>query len=126
MLEIVIGFAAGVLSSMGFGGGSVLLLYLTLLAGEEQKKAAGINLLFFLPCAVLSIVLYFRQKLIDWKIALPLMITAALGAVGGALTAMAVDAGIIRTLFGILLCAVGLKDLFTKDGKKENPRNSAK
>ena len=45
------GFAAGALGAMGLGGGSVLILYLTLCAGLPQLQAQGINLTFFLPCA---------------------------------------------------------------------------
>ena len=123
MLDVMIGLIVGVLSSMGFGGGSVLLLYLTLVKGMEHKIAAGTNLLFFLPCAILSTVLYLKQKMIEWKHAWPLMLGSAGGALVGSYIAMHIDAGIIRLMFGILLLTVGVKDLFSSS---ENPRKSAK
>ena len=45
------GAAAGVLSAWGIGGGTLLLLVLTLLLGVEPRTAQGINLLYFLPAA---------------------------------------------------------------------------
>ena len=123
MLDIIIGLLVGVLSSMGFGGGSVLLLYLTLVKGIEHKAAAGTNLLFFLPCAILSTILYIQQKMIEWRHTWPLMLGSAGGAIIGSYIAMRIDAGVIRLMFGALLLVIGLKDLVSGAG---NPRKSAK
>jgi uncharacterized membrane protein YfcA len=113
MLDIFVGLAIGVLSSMGFGGGSVLLLYLTLVKGVEHKAAAGTNLLFFLPCAILSTILYLKQKMIEWQTLWPLMLSSAVGAGIGSWIAMGIEVKIIRLGFGALLLIVGLKDLFS-------------
>lgn len=123
MLDILIGLIVGVLSSMGFGGGSVLLLYLTLVKGVEHKMAAGTNLLFFLPCAVLSTILYIKQKMIQWQTVWPLMASSAIGAVAGSLVAMAIDAKIIRLGFGVLLLVIGVKELLSPS---KSPHKSAK
>lgn len=123
MLDIMIGFLVGVLSSMGFGGGSVLLLYLTLVKGIEHKTAAGTNLLFFLPCAALSTILYIKQKMIKWVYTWPLMLGSAGGAIIGSYIAMRINANFIRVLFGGLLFMVGIKDLFSG---ARNPRKFAK
>ena len=48
-IAILAGFGSAVLASMGMGGGSILILYLTLMAGVPQREAQGMNLLFFLP-----------------------------------------------------------------------------
>ena len=48
-VAILAGFGSAVLASMGMGGGSILILYLTLIAGVPQREAQGVNLLFFLP-----------------------------------------------------------------------------
>lgn len=123
MLDVIIGCVVGILSSMGFGGGSVLLLYLTLAKEIDHKVAAGTNLLFFLPCAILSTILYLKQKMIEWQTLWPLMVSSAIGAGVGAWAAMMVNAKIIRLGFGGLLLIIGLKDLFS--GAK-SPRRSAK
>ena len=51
LLPFVTALAAGVLSSWGVGGGTLLLVAMTLLLGVEQLEAQAINLLFFLPTA---------------------------------------------------------------------------
>lgn len=113
----------GVLSSMGLGGGSVLLLYLTLIKGIEHKSASGINLLFFLPCALLSSILYIKQKIVSWSQVWPIMSGSALGAMAGAMLLSRTDPRIIRIGFAVLLLVVGACDLFS--GAKSQ-RKSAK
>ena len=77
------GFLAGTAGALGLGGGGFLLLYLTLVAGMEQFKAQGVNLLFFLPCAVLALIIHMKNHLIVWKAVWPAALTGLLGAVGG-------------------------------------------
>ena len=65
MVAAIVGLAAGVLSGMGVGGGTLLVVYLTWVAGFAQIEAQGINLLYFLPCAASSSVLHYKNGLID-------------------------------------------------------------
>ena len=55
LLPIAFGFATGILSAWGVGGGTLLLLCMTLFLGVEQREAQAINLLFFLPTAGISL-----------------------------------------------------------------------
>lgn len=123
MADIIIGFIVGILSSMGFGGGSILLLYLTLFKQMDQRASAGINLMFFLPCAALSTVLFIKQKTIEKKVLIPLMLFSAVGAALGAWISMGMDVRILRRGFGIFLLVMGIRDLFSK---KESPHTSVK
>ena len=50
-LAVLTGAATGVLSGMGIGGGTLLVIVLVELAHIEQRAAQGINLLYFLPVA---------------------------------------------------------------------------
>ena len=50
-IPLLAGAATGVLSAWGIGGGTLLLLVMTLLLGVEPRTAQGINLLYFLPTA---------------------------------------------------------------------------
>ena len=56
---------AGFVSALGLGGGGILVLYLTLFLGMEQMQAGGINLIFFLPLAAVSIFIHVKHHLID-------------------------------------------------------------
>lgn len=113
MLEILAGFLCGILSAMGFGGGSLLLLYLSWFQGMDHRRAAGVNLLFFLPCALISVIIYLRQGVIQWKETGLLMLFSLLGAIGGACLAQVIDTQILRILFGVLLLGMGFKDLLS-------------
>ena len=44
MAAFLAGLAAGVLSGFGVGGGTLLLIYMTVFAGMPQTLAQGINL----------------------------------------------------------------------------------
>ena len=52
------GLLTGILSSWGVGGGTLLLLCMTLFFGVEQRTAQAINLLYFLPTAGISLGLF--------------------------------------------------------------------
>ncbi len=108
------GLLSGIFSAMGMGGGGVLVIYLTLFAGAEQSSAQGINLIFFIPCALVAIFMHARKKLIDWK---KFLLAAALGlpaAFLGTQLAGVVGDGLLRKLFGGLLVIMALREFFTK------------
>ena len=62
---------SGVIGAMGLGGGSILILYLTVFAGVNQVTAGGINLIFFLPIGIIAVTVYSVQKQIKYKTVLP-------------------------------------------------------
>ena len=65
MIQAVVGTLSGVIASMGLGGGFVLLIWLTLHDGMPQREAQGVNLLFFLPIALISVIMHIRAGFID-------------------------------------------------------------
>lgn len=67
MLNIIIGVISGLVSGMGMGGGTILILCLSLFLGKEQHIAQGANLIFFVPTSAVSIFINIKQKLIKWK-----------------------------------------------------------
>ena len=65
---LLAGLFSGILGSMGLGGGAILVIYLSLFTNTEQLRAQGINLLFFIPIALISVIIYSKAKKIKWKI----------------------------------------------------------
>ena len=112
--DIIAGILSGIVGSMGLGGGAVLLIYLSLIKGTDQLKAQGINLLFFIPVAVLSVIIYAVKKQINWKIVL---ILAAGGLVGAA--GCIIGSRIVAKIFGGLLVAGGVWQIISSVRKKE-------
>ena len=122
MSNILAAFFSGFAGSLRLGGGGVLVLYLVLSLGEEQITAQGINLLFFIPCAALSTVVYSFKKLIDWK--------TVLAAAAGGLPGVLLGSWLLRSMdplwpgkiFGAFLLIMGLKELFAKQKKIKKDR----
>ena len=83
MVALLVGIALGFLSGLGVGGGSLLLLWLTLVTGEPQATARVMNLMFFVPCALIATVFRWKQSKADWHLALPAIFAGLLGALLG-------------------------------------------
>ena len=111
---ILAGFAAGVLTGAGIGGGTLLLVYLTNFGGMEQRQAQGINLLYFLLTAPPALYGHFKNGLVDKKLALR---AGAAGVAAAALTAWltaGLDTDLLRRAFGVSTVLVGLREVFCK------------
>ena len=77
----------GFLAGLGVGGGSLLILWLTAVLSMEQRTAQGVNLLFFLPAAVISCLMNHRAGRLDREAAVPAVLAGAVGAEIGRITA---------------------------------------
>ena len=111
---LLAGLFSGILGSMGLGGGGILIIYLSLFTGTEQLKAQGINLIFFIPIGILSIIIYAAKKQIKWKIALKTAAFGVIGAVIGMLLADLIGGDVTGKIFGALLIIMGLSEIFKK------------
>ena len=110
MLNIFVGAVLGFLSGLGVGGGSLLLLWLTLVAGVSQETARVMNLQFFLPCAIIATAFRWKQSKPNWKLILP----AAAGVLGAALgnhLGPSLDRELLKKALGILFLLTGLREL---------------
>lgn len=112
MKNVLASFLSGFFGSIGLGGGSILTLYLVLYLKVEQITAQGINLLFFIPCAAISTIIYSLNKLIDYKS----VFISFIGGIPGIFLAnyilSFIDASIVSKIFGIFLFISGIKSLF--------------
>lgn len=117
MLESVpaalcVGTVLGFLSGLGIGGGSLLILWLTLVIGMEQSAARLLNLLFFLPSAIIACCFRWKQGAVKMQTVLPAAIAGCIGAVSFSL--LNLDTSLLKRLFGILLLVTGIRELFYK------------
>ena len=117
LIPFLCGLGASVISAWGVGGGTLLLLVMTLFLGVDQRTAQGINLLFFLPTAASALVCHARGGYLDkptLKAAIPAALAAALV---GAWAANAMDVEILRKPFGVYLLFSGLGLIWPKRRK---------
>jgi uncharacterized membrane protein YfcA len=117
MLFFIIGLLAGIVSGMGFGGGTVLIPALIFLAGLSQHTAQGVNLAVFFPAAIVAIGVHAKNGYIKYKMAFYIFIAGALGAFLGAKLAVSFSSTILKKLFGIFLLAMGIYE-FIRSGTK--------
>lgn len=110
-VAVAIGTVLGILSGLGTGGGSLLILWLGLVLGMEQPDARAINLLFFIPSALIACLFRWKQGRLDIKKMLPAIIAGSI--VSGIFTFLSqdIDTGLLRKLFGGLLLITGVREL---------------
>ncbi len=123
MIQALVGFLSGIIASMGLGGGFVLLIWLTLFEDVAQRSAQGINLLFFLPIALVSVIMHLRAGLIDKKLVLSLIPGGIVGAILGTIGSQVVGNDLLRKLYALFLLAFGLRELFRKSPEKQDKNN---
>jgi len=111
--SIAAAFGAGALGAMGLGGGGILVIYLTLVVGMPQLQAQGVNLLFFLPCAAISLIINAKRKLIDWRNALWIALGGLPATLLGIWLSDIIDARWIGYIFAGLLIFIGVRELFS-------------
>ncbi len=111
VLPFGVGAVTGVLSGFGVGGGTLLLVYLTAVAGMEQHLAQGINLLYFLPAAALALPNHWKNGYIEKKLLIPAISAGLVCAAGGAWVASGLDTALLRKGFGVFLILIGAGQL---------------
>ena len=90
-VALIVGTVLGFLTGLGVGGGSLLILWLTLVLEMPQTAARGINLLFFLPSAAIFV--------------------GCAAAAVFSLISTRMDLDFLKKLFGVLLLATGIREL---------------
>lgn len=122
-MEIVFGIiaslVAGTFSSMGMGGGGIMIIYFSLFTSIPQLTAQGINVIFFIPIALIAVIIYHRKKLIDWRIVLPFAGFGIISSLAGTFLAEIIGGDILSKIFGTLLLVMGARQLFARNKKSE-------
>lgn len=122
MIETIIGCISGIISGMGMGGGTMLIFLLSFLLGIEQHVAQATNLIFFIPTAIVAIIVNVRNKNVDGKLAIIISIFGILGAIWGANISIRTDVNLLKKFFGVFLAIIAIHEIYSiiKIYKKEN------
>ena len=111
MVNFLVGAVLGFLSGLGVGGGSLLLLWMTLVLGADPDLARVMNLMFFLPCAIVATAFRWKQSKPDWSLILPAVGAGLAGALLGNLIAPGIDKNLLKKAFGILFLLAGIREI---------------
>ena len=117
ILEICIGAVLGFLTGLGIGGGSLLMVWLTQILKIPQAQARGMNLLFFLPSALLATALRLGKKELSLRPLFPGILAGCACAAVGTRLATILDTDLLQKLFGGLLLLAGVRELFYRETK---------
>ncbi len=108
---IALGLIAGLLSGVvGIGGGVIIVPALVLFFSMSQHTAQGTTVaMLVLPVGVLAAWVYYKQGFVDLRVAGLLAAGFFLGSMAGARIAVALPAGVLERVFGIVIVLIGAK-----------------
>ena len=98
---------------MGFGVKSAIFPLHSWLptASVAQLKAQGINLAFFIPCAILATIIYTVKKQIDYKAILPVIFGGVCGAVVSSVFLKNIPTDYLSKIFAVFLIIMGVSSI---------------
>lgn len=111
MLLFIVSILSGIISGMGIGGGTILIPALTVLFKLDQHTSQSINLLSFIPIGGVALITHIRNKNVDTRLALKLIIPGIIGAVSGSMLSSHMSSPHLRKLFGVFLFVMGLYEV---------------
>lgn len=114
---VIVGTLLGFLSGLGIGGGSLLIIWLSTVLHKDPLIARCINLMFFIPCAAVACAIRSKKRQLDWKTALPGILSGCLFALVGWWLSTKLDTAILKKLFGVILLFTGAKELLYRPRK---------
>lgn len=107
-VDMIVTLIVAALSGMGIGSGGLMVLYLTLLRGNSQLEAQGLNLLFFLFAAASSMIVHLSRRRVRLGAVLLMVAGGLPAAYLGTRLAIALPDVWVRRIFGVFLIIVGL------------------
>lgn len=122
LFDMLAGAITGVITGFGIGGGTLLILYLTMFRDTSQLAAQGINLLYFIPTAGCALVSHIKNKRIVWRAVIFAAGAGVVTTILAALVAARIDMTLLRRIFGGFLIIVGLSELLNKNKGERTER----
>ena len=99
---------------MECGGGTILIFLLTTLSAVDQHFAQGANLIFFIPTGIVSIIMNLKNKNINLRTSIVIMISGVFGAIIGATISTNLEVNYLKKYFGFFLILIEGFELLQK------------
>lgn len=128
MLPIIFGIISGIVTGLGMGGGTVLILLLSLFMNLDQHIAQATNLVFFIPTSLAAIIINIKQKNVDFKLAIIISIFGILGSIIGAIISENISSLNLRRYFAIFILVIAFHEMYKlyKEYRIERKRHNNK
>lgn len=111
MLLFLVSLLSGIISGMGIGGGTILIPALIILFNTDQHIAQSVNLLSFIPIATVALVTHIKNKNVETKLSLKLIILGVIGAIAGSVIAAKLPSSLLKKLFAAFLFSMGIYEI---------------
>lgn len=113
MWMMLITAVCGIISGMGIGGGSIFILLTTIFNILEQKQAQGYNLILFITVGVVASIYNIKNKSIDKKLFIQIIIPLCLGSLTGILLLKNLNENFLKNSFYIFMIVIGLYEIIS-------------
>lgn len=115
ILCLIVGFIGGILGGMGMGGGTLLIPLLTIFLKTEQHLAQAINLVSFVPMAIIALIFHIKNKLVEKKGLLYVIIPSIITSVLSSVFSTTLNGDVLKRSFGIFLIVLSVVQFFSND-----------
>jgi len=112
---MIVGTILGFLSGLGIGGGSLLIVWLTAVLSLDPLTARSINLMFFIPSALIACIIRAKDGHLDLKTALSGILSGCIFALIGYRISTKLETALLKKLFGGILLLAGIKEVFYRE-----------
>ena len=107
------GVLGGILGGMGMGGGTLLIPLLSIFYSVSQHSAQAINLVSFIPMAVVALIIHIKNKMVDFRGIMYIIIPGVFACVLGCFLARAVPGDVLKRCFGGFLLLLSAFQFFS-------------
>lgn len=113
MVEVLIGAISGFISSLGLGGGTILILFLEIFKDVSQHIMQGTNLIFFILSSMVASYINLKNKHIDFESSKWMIFSGIIGAMIGSFFALKLDKNILKKSFGVFLIIIAIIEIYS-------------
>ena len=96
----LVGVIGGIIGGMGMGGGTLLIPLLCIFFSVGQKTAQAINLVAFIPMAILALIIHLKNKMVKFEHVLLIILVGTVSCVLGCYIAKIMSGDLLKRLFG--------------------------
>ena len=102
------GIIGGVLGGMGMGGGTVLIPLLSIFYSVAQHTAQAVNLISFIPMAVVALIIHIKNKLVKFDKIFLIVLPGIATCILGCYLAQAMSGDLLKRCFGGFLIILSI------------------
>ena len=95
------------------GGGTILILLLSIFMNLDQHVAQATNLIFFIPTAITSVIIGIKNKNINVKEAWVIVVSGIIGAIISANISSILNVKILRKMYGAFFIIIAIYEIYS-------------